>query len=73
MKKIKATTIPLQGLSEYHQWMISLLKTPPTDRATIPLQGLLEYHQWMISLLKTPPSDRTTIPLQFVTEKQMTQ
>jgi hypothetical protein len=21
--KIKATTIPLQGLSEYHQWMIT--------------------------------------------------
>jgi hypothetical protein len=23
------TTIPLQGLSEYHQWMTSLLKPPP--------------------------------------------
>jgi hypothetical protein len=28
MTKIKTTTIPLQGLSEYHQWMTSLLKTP---------------------------------------------
>jgi hypothetical protein len=52
MKKIKATTIPLQGLSEYHQWMTSLLKTPASDRTTIPLQGLYEYHQWMASLLK---------------------
>jgi hypothetical protein len=28
MKKIKAITIPLHDLSEYHQRMTSLLKTP---------------------------------------------
>jgi hypothetical protein len=34
MKKVKATTIPLHGLSEYHQWMTSLLKTPPYNKFT---------------------------------------
>jgi hypothetical protein len=29
MKKIKANTIPLPDLSEYHQWMTSLITPPP--------------------------------------------
>jgi hypothetical protein len=68
MVKTKATNIPLQGLSECHQWMTSLFKTPPSDRTTIPLQDLSECHQWMTSLLKTPSSDRTTTPLQGLSE-----
>jgi hypothetical protein len=34
MIKTEAITIPLQGLSDYHHWITSLLKTPTCNKFT---------------------------------------